>query len=479
MPIISNPLLFSEHFSIDITTLKNLGVLNPVLNVDTKLFIDPLLLANSKHSDFKTGASQSYQAYFTTLIKILAASKVKNDVLWRNAERIFNFHEIQGTCLGYGASSIHGSAWGPDLRKQVLSTAKEIINLGVNDPDLFLALALFEDGVGPDRISDMVTNIILNDLVSFNKKIALQLGLSLEKFVINDIVAEFIRNPIESNTPIILLPQDILRELPIAKDWDSVGQAARENEQLRKRVNEQIGEIWVSSVQKDKVMIKEKVLANKEAFLSLLASLQTAERKPYDFLLDKKGEFVWIGFLDVNNLSNYPLSLKLGQSPSVDEVFDVVKQIIDQFALLVEYKGLWKELWAGKKRRPEKSAQRLFFAIADTYCKANGIDLTPEADSGNGPVDFKFSFGYEARLLVEIKLSSNPNIVTGYTKQLEVYKRAESTTRGIYLIIDVGNMGERDRIIIDIKNDNSSKGLPVSEIIIVDGKQKLSASKRK
>lgn len=459
--------------------MKNLGVLNPVLNVDTKLFIDPLLLANSKHSDFKTGASQSYQAYFTTLIKILAASKVKNDVLWRNAERIFNFHEIQGTCLGYGASSIHGSAWGPDLRKQVLSTAKEIINLGVNDPDLFLALALFEDGVGPDRISDMVTNIILNDLVSFNKKIALQLGLSLEKFVINDIVAEFIRNPIESNTPIILLPQDILRELPIAKDWDSVGQAARENEQLRKRVNEQIGEIWVSSVQKDKVMIKEKVLANKEAFLSLLASLQTAERKPYDFLLDKKGEFVWIGFLDVNNLSNYPLSLKLGQSPSVDEVFDVVKQIIDQFALLVEYKGLWKELWAGKKRRPEKSAQRLFFAIADTYCKANGIDLTPEADSGNGPVDFKFSFGYEARLLVEIKLSSNPNIVTGYTKQLEVYKRAESTTRGIYLIIDVGNMGERDRIIIDIKNDNSSKGLPVSEIIIVDGKQKLSASKRK
>src|SRR6202008_2938636 len=91
--------------------------------------------------------------------------------------------------------------------------------------------------------------------------------------------------------------------------------------------------------------------------------------------------------------------------------------------------------------RPEKAAQRLFFAVAHAYCKANDIDLTPEADTGNGPVDFKMSSGFTGRVLVEIKLSTNPKVVAGYAKQLETYKEAEETTRGFYVMIDVGQMG--------------------------------------
>jgi hypothetical protein len=65
--------------------------------------------------------------------------------------------------------------------------------------------------------------------------------------------------------------------------------------------------------------------------------------------------------------------------------------------------------------RPEKAAQRLFFAIAYAYCKANNLDVTPEADTGNGPVDFKVSLGFTGRVLVEIKLSTNTKLVRGYT----------------------------------------------------------------
>src|SRR4051812_30127938 len=39
-----------------------------------------------------------------------------------------------------------------------MTTAKQIVELGVEDPDLFVAMALFEEGVGPDRVSDMTTN---------------------------------------------------------------------------------------------------------------------------------------------------------------------------------------------------------------------------------------------------------------------------------------------------------------------------------
>ena len=92
---------------------------------------------------------------------------------------------------------------------------------------------------------------------------------------------------------------------------------------------------------------------------------------------------------------------------------------------MVENKGLWKELWdENGKPRKEKASQRLFFAVAYSYCKANNIDLTPEADSGNGPVDFKLSQGFDSKLVVEVKLSTNGRLVHGYEKQLEIYKKA-------------------------------------------------------
>ena len=69
---------------------------------------------------------------------------------------------------------------------------------------------------------------------------------------------------------------------------------------------------------------------------------------------------------------------------------------VDQFQFLIEKRRLSEELYHEGDPRPEKSAQRLFFAVAHAYCKANNLDLTPEADTGNGPVDFKMSSGSQA-----------------------------------------------------------------------------------
>jgi hypothetical protein len=76
--------------------------------------------------------------------------------------------------------------------------------------------------------------------------------------------------------------------------------------------------------------------------------------------------------------------------------------------------------------------QRLFFAVAYSYCDANNIDLSPECDAGSGQVDFKFSKGFDARVVVEIKLSTNPKVIAGYSMQLQTYMKAEETDRGVY-----------------------------------------------
>ena len=155
MAKIVNPVLFSDFFNIDLEKFESLGVFNPTLNVDTNLFIDPLLLENSSVDLINSSANNRLTAYFEEIIVLLKASSSIGDLPWREADRRMNFREIPGTCLGYGAASIRGSALGEKLRKNLLTTAKQIISLGVEEPKLFILLPLLENDIGPDRISDM------------------------------------------------------------------------------------------------------------------------------------------------------------------------------------------------------------------------------------------------------------------------------------------------------------------------------------
>ena len=137
-----------------------------------------------------------------------------------------------------------------------MRTAREIIELGVEDPDLFIAISLFEEGMGPDRISDMVTNIILEDLIAFNRRILSKLSIPTQTFEINESSAQLACNPFESTkAPILLVPKDVLRDLPTARDWSEVGAAAKKNMSIRNKVSKQIGKIWEAKTRKDKFLV--------------------------------------------------------------------------------------------------------------------------------------------------------------------------------------------------------------------------------
>lgn len=89
-----NPANISSEFNINQHDIDKSGFIDVFLNVDTKLFIDPLLLLQSKHIEISQNAVQTYRNYFELVIKLLAASKSRGDVPWRNAIRYFQFHEI-------------------------------------------------------------------------------------------------------------------------------------------------------------------------------------------------------------------------------------------------------------------------------------------------------------------------------------------------------------------------------------------------
>jgi hypothetical protein len=478
MRTIKNSLTFTKHFHIPETKFASTGALDVVLNLDTRLFIDPLLLASSTQAEMRA-ARKTFIAHFENVIKLLAASKKPGDIPWRNAARLLRFHEIGATCLGYGMTSVRGSGFGSFLSDSLMQVAKEIVDLGVKDPDLFLALALIEEGIGPDRISDMTTNIILPDIVAYNVRILRTLGITLTGFRVAGANASLPANPFQPSIPILLLPKDVLRSLPIVTDWADVEDAAYHNQVLREKVNREIGEIWYAKTRKDKQKLRSTLVASKVAFETFLEAIHSVSTGPYDTKLDKEGIVAWVKFIRMAT-ADFPLDLRKwsGRKLTLADVAKVVAQIVSRFKVLIEDKSIWKEFWAGKKHRPESSAQRIFYAVADSYCVANDIDLSPEASSGNGPVDFKASAGHGQKVLVEIKLSTNSKLLPGYQKQIELYKKAEETTKGIYLVIDLGNLGKRADKLVSMYNAALEKGLSPSELVFVDASPKKSASKR-
>jgi hypothetical protein len=97
-------------------------------------------------------------------------------------------------------------------------------------------------------------------------------------------------------------------------------------------------------------------------------------------------------------------------------------------------------------------------------------------DTGTGKVDFKMSRGFEDRVLVEIKLSTNKKVIGGYTKQIEAYQASQNASKAYYIVIDLGDLGRRRERLIAVRNEAANAGRRLAELVVVDGSQRPSAS---
>ena len=81
--------------------------------------------------------------------------------------------------------------------------------------------------------------------------------------------------------------------------------------------------------------------------------------------------------------------------------------------------------------RREKDLQTLFRL---TWFKTI-YDLNSEVNNGRGPVDYKISYGFADKSLVEFKLASNPKLRQNLENQVAVYKTANATKKAIKVIL--------------------------------------------
>jgi hypothetical protein len=280
------------------------------------------------------------------------------------------------------------------------------------------------------------------------------------------------KNPF-NNKAIILAPWDILDELPIALEPGTYFKESVDlGDEVRERLNSMIRQAWAAELSKQQ--IRSYMIQHPELLDEAIRTYRTASAKSYDFRTDNRGWLRWYRH-GVRISADFPLHLSLASNASLEEVTSVVAVICDHFKKLVEDNAAWRMMYdSNGQPHHERHAQLLFFVIAEAYCRASDIDLSPEVNAGSGAVDFKLSSGFQAKVLVEVKLTTNKNLVRGLETQLPQYIKAEDARRATYLVIEVGGPEKRLKRLRQLAKALGDAG--ATKVVWVDATPKESAS---
>lgn len=461
----SKSIFLFDYIKCDLT--KD-GVFNTILNKDVGMYVNVLKLKETTIPEFKN-SYKKIEEFFKNIYILLKECVDENSYIYKQAYKKFYFPEVNEVCLGF-AEGKYGGGWGEKTRRTVLNNCLEIIKAGCNEPIIFELVELFTNDVGADRISDMICNIIREDFIKFTKRVIKNNHIDLSPFELTS--DGLIKKP-NSNYGVFFVPSELISDIPIAHSWEEVQNILAKNEIIKNHINKVIKDSWkLVSMEERKLTIKKDIFLNLPVLQTALNAFKNEKQKDYNpeendtYYVQKKINPVY-EYLDSISLDN----LSLFSSK------DVALYCIDRFKQFIELNGgrnLIKDAVSSKK---EKTAQGILFAVAGTICNVVNCTMSRESNNGRGMEDFLFSIGKD-KTLVEIKLSSNTDLIHGYTTQIEEYAKSEETKNRIFLVV----VNESNNSLNELKSINESdqakKNNP-PDLILVESFPIDSASKYK
>jgi hypothetical protein len=474
----------SQYVGISANVFLKRGLFNPSVDGDTDLFIDPRLLSKSKFKIFKEDAINEYNRYYEELAKkIKFILKIKDkktrEKMKENLAEDLSAPDLEGLMLGYAGHNPGRGATG-SYTKAILNNAFEIYENYDGDSTIFSLLNLLTEGIGADYIGDITSQIIRKQIYKFTENISKTMKISTELFIIEGEKYQLPLHPdppVKKRIPILIVPNDILSQLPTDANFDYVfGGFLNDNDKIRSNVNKKIATIF--STYEDKVNrqkhIFQLVKEDKDLNDVLLEYVSKIESDSYNFNKDNKGIY---DSEKLRELLNFNKLEKLKK----DSTENIVDKVVKEFQKYISNDNDLKRLllWKNENKcQPESHWQKIFQLFSYLYLEYNNIDLSPETSTNKGFVDFKLSRGSNERILIEMKLSKNLKFKNGLTKQLEEYKTCfNNVKKSYYIYIDL----EKDFSISNQKRTELmrlKKELDLNtEIIFINGLIQKSASK--
>ena len=469
---------FSEHFGIEVTSETEW--FDPLLNLDTKLFVDPFLIYDQEFEEF-VGSHDAITAFFNQQFESIAETKGnRSSRVWKRTETNLLFPEIEELCLGYTSEGTGGLGSGKEVARAIASAIWRAIDTGVHDLRHFEEVQLFQKGINRDRISDATALMLFDRFAKYTERQTQNIPRKNKTFKRTRYCTEKKRwiahtfqlpiNPF-NNKAVLLCPKIYLRPDPTI-NADSFWDYVRFNEPVI--LLSEFCEDIVSHLNKEEIIrIATRYPDARDRYIDFQEDEGAA---PYDYARDPKGLIEWYSKTRDWVGRENP---KLGFSDE-ETFFNFVQAMIETFRNYVQNQGGWRLLWNDNHSpRSEEAAQWLFQGIILHSCRQNNIDLSREANIGRGPVDYKASVGFAQRALIELKLARNTKFWNGLEKQLPKYLEAEGIRCGVFVVIAFNDKDLEKTIDIEkrTKAISTKVGYDISSIVIDASRDKPSASK--
>lgn len=479
----------ASYLNVSSDKLRIIGVNNLEFPLDNNLFVDLFLLKGSNIQEFKESYS-SFMKYFSTMMNFINSSNRRGDLSWRSAENMALFKEQKGFLLGHSKSLKGGSGIGKIFGRDLLNATKEIIDLNIDDPEAYMFIPFLKEGIGCDRISDMVCSILKEDFASYTERILKELNFkNIKSYRIGNRNFNLASLPWDDKTPLLFTPSSFLRKLPGNYDWEDMIDYYSFHNSFRRQISmalsEYIGqEKFRNKKNIDKKVFKTVLVNNPNLLKEAISELQVLY--PVDIRIKQ----------DVRKVvKNNPIDLRLKKNGENYEI-EVVNRICSKYKEMIEDRKIWGKLYQDRSPLHEEFAQAFFYAIAESYCDANNIDVSVEYETGRGPVDFRFANGRNRRIIVEMKLSVSSQIVNGYKTQLKEYIKSEKPHYSVYLVVKVlrdhssyipvnsiekyekyeSEIKREDKRISNLVKEHENNPLKNTDLVIVSAYPMLSAS---
>ncbi len=469
-------MLFSECF--DVTRAKGDDWFDPILESDTELFVDPFLLFKEESEEWD-GVHGELIDHFDRIFVLLARSGgLKASPYYAKAIARLLFPEPSEYCLGYTARGVRGAGGGRGLAEQIATAMVAAIERSTRHLDHFEVLGIFNDRIGPDRISDVTCTILKDWFIDYTREVVERHGIRTDAHVVeyagvssegewSTLTVDLPTNP-NTGRPVILVPDRFLRRLPTlnAGDWwRYYNMRASLNIEILERV--------------DKARIVREALRNLNVVAEWVQGEEEAPPRPYDLSKDRDLVWQWEPVTAAFALA-FPMNL-LSAVRRKSDFFGVVDAVCGQFKQFVENEAGWQLLWNDDgSEKHERAAQNLFRGIAKHYCRANDIAIDREVDLGRGPVDFKFSRGVKYTAHLEVKKLDNGKFWHGLHTQLPIYMKSDEVQDGWLMGVQLKTKGvsaaRARRLPEEVLKASKASGLNL-RYALVDARPKDPASK--
>lgn len=433
---------FTEQFAIERDSNHD-DWFDCELSTDTPLYVDPFLVFEDDDPYWADARQTVIDFFGLALSFISAAGGDETSPHYLKAVRMLKFPEPSEFALGLSMGHPKGSGAGFKYARKMAAALDLLSQRGVTEVPYIQAFSLFCEGLGVDRISDIFCDILKPKFIKYTQSVASRHDLELEEVAVraarwqprtgrwDHLRVPLPKSPV-TNEGVLLVPSRFLKDIPVVTPdsfWTWADSSVGED--LRQELNYELN-VALSRQERTDAGYRT-AWRHPNLVVKYLNQVAETDMEPYDIPADPKLLVEWAEAGRDAAARQQPIAKLETEAEFAGWVFELAKE----FQHAVEETDLWRALWDDdlRKYRPEKIVQAIAGMLFAAHCRMADVDLTRESNLGRGPVDFKFSQGWEKRALLEVKLIPSTHFFTGASKQLPQYMRTERADIGIYLCV--------------------------------------------